>query len=177
MQGQNNKKYTTFGERILFVRKQNALSQADLSEKLGFTKPAVVSRFERNERLPNAETLIKLAELLNIDLHWLLTGNQSPDAVNLKEQVRPFVLAHLAEVTKDIYDLEKRRQSLVASQQAGQDHSQELREIESHVTKRHLYYKSAFESLDKTVGISSEDISQDRLGLPDSWNLPDKKQS
>ena len=172
MQGQNKKKFATFGERILFVRKQNALSQADLSGKLGFTKPAVVSRFERNERLPNAETLIKLAELLNIDLHWLLTGNQSPTAIAIIKQVRPFALAHLAEVTKDIYDLEKTRQSLVVSQQAGQPNYQELREIESQITDRHLYYKAVFESLDKTIGMSSEDLSQDQLEFPDSWNLP-----
>ena len=72
------KKNSRIGDRVRKVREDMGLSQSELAKKLGFTKPAVVSRFERNKRLPSTDTLVRLATLCEVDLHWLLTGNPSP---------------------------------------------------------------------------------------------------
>ena len=75
-----NKKIFTFGQRLRFLREKVGLTQTKFAEKLGFRTYHVVGRLERDERLPNVETLLKLHEICDVNLHWLITGTQSPDS-------------------------------------------------------------------------------------------------
>jgi transcriptional regulator with XRE-family HTH domain len=69
-------KMNSIGSRIKTVREGLGQSQAQLAELIG-GGAARVSKFEKDQREPSIETLIKIAQLGNKSLDWLLTG-QSP---------------------------------------------------------------------------------------------------
>jgi len=66
----------TTGKRIRAVREGLGLTQAELAKKVG-GRAAKISKYEMNQREPEIATLIKIAQLGNKDLNWLLTGNSS----------------------------------------------------------------------------------------------------
>jgi transcriptional regulator with XRE-family HTH domain len=66
--------FSEIGQRIRKIRQDKGLSQTEFANILGFSVPAVISRFEKGDRIPGIDVLIKLADLYKIDLHWLITG-------------------------------------------------------------------------------------------------------
>lgn len=62
---------TTFIERLIILRKQENLSQRELAKAIGTTQ-AAVSLWERGERTPDIDTLLKLAELFKVSADFLL---------------------------------------------------------------------------------------------------------
>ena len=60
-------------ERIIRVREILKLNQKDFGEKLGLSKSAA-NALEIGRRQPSRETLIIMAEKLNINITWILTG-------------------------------------------------------------------------------------------------------
>lgn len=78
----NTANYATFiegfSERLRKSRIDNALSMADLAKKIGLSSSSQISRYEAGENLPDVYTLFSLSKELNIDLHWLLTGQPAP---------------------------------------------------------------------------------------------------
>ncbi len=71
----NNAKSINFGERLKQVRKDKGLSQSELAEKMGYKQSATISNLEINKSTPDINTLKKLSEILEVDLHWLITGD------------------------------------------------------------------------------------------------------
>ena len=61
---------TSFSERLKELRKRNNLTQQELADKVG-TNRVNVTRWETGRTEPNFETLIKLADLLDVSLDWL----------------------------------------------------------------------------------------------------------
>jgi Zn-dependent peptidase ImmA (M78 family)/transcriptional regulator with XRE-family HTH domain len=59
------------GERLAAARKRAELTQAQVAEALGLSRTTVVA-IEKGERRPSNTELIKLAEVVGIDLHDLL---------------------------------------------------------------------------------------------------------
>lgn len=47
-----------------------------------------VSRLEDGTRMPNAENLFRLARVLNVNLHWLITGEGPRQGIYSAPQVR-----------------------------------------------------------------------------------------
>lgn len=64
-----------FGERLKQVRKNKGLSQSELAGEMGYKQSATISNLEINKSTPDINTLKKLAEILEVDLHWLITGD------------------------------------------------------------------------------------------------------
>lgn len=79
-----NKKNTTedssgdssFGARLRKLRKNKGLSQTDFAKKIGYRRSGSISNIENNKTPPDIHVLIKIAKILDIDLHWLITGNR-----------------------------------------------------------------------------------------------------
>ncbi len=65
------------GSRIKQIRNLLRLNQADFAKKLKLSGPTVVSKYEKDQRNPEIATLVKIAQLGNKSLDWLLTGNSS----------------------------------------------------------------------------------------------------
>ncbi|AIO19323.1 HTH-type transcriptional regulator ImmR [Candidatus Izimaplasma bacterium HR1] len=64
---------------LINLRKQHGYTQSDLAEKLGVSFQAV-SKWERGENLPDAFTLVELADIYSITVDEILHGK-----VNIKE--------------------------------------------------------------------------------------------
>ena len=62
-----------FSERIKALRKQAKLTQVDVAEKLGISQPAYAS-WERGAKKPTQENLVKIAQILNVSVDYLV-GN------------------------------------------------------------------------------------------------------
>jgi len=60
-----------FSRILLFLRRSHKLTQNDLADKLSMQQ-SVVSEWENGEKLPQFESLIKLAQLFNISMDELM---------------------------------------------------------------------------------------------------------
>lgn len=65
----------SIGERISTLRKENKLSQADLSRLMDVSRQAV-SKWENDTAAPDTIKLIQLAEVLNTEVEYLATGRK-----------------------------------------------------------------------------------------------------
>ena len=62
-------------QRISKVRRSNGLSQANLAERLGVTRTAC-SHWETGRAKPSTKHIEKIAKLLSVDAHWLISGQK-----------------------------------------------------------------------------------------------------
>ena len=69
-----------FSERLKESRKQAHLTQVDIAEKLGISQPAYAS-WERGTQKPTQENLVKIAQVLNVSVDYLI-GNFSEKNTN-----------------------------------------------------------------------------------------------
>ena len=60
-----------FGNRLRELRNKAGLTQKQLAEQIGVTK-SVVSFYERQERSPSPDVLIKLASVFHVSTDYLL---------------------------------------------------------------------------------------------------------
>lgn len=66
----------SFGQRLENLRESLGYTKKEVSLKLGFTAN-VYGSYERGERRPTLETLIKLADMFDTSLDYLIKGNQT----------------------------------------------------------------------------------------------------
>lgn len=62
-----------FSETLKKLRTEKGLSQQTLAEKMFVTRPTV-ARWESGSRLPDAVTITRLAEILGVDVNFLLSA-------------------------------------------------------------------------------------------------------
>ena len=62
------------GERIKLIRSRLGLNQGDFAERLGFGRAALVSKYELGHLEPGVKTLIRISELDQESLDWLIIG-------------------------------------------------------------------------------------------------------
>ncbi|MCP4138565.1 MAG: helix-turn-helix transcriptional regulator [bacterium] len=60
-----------FPERIKYLRKNKGWKQSDLAEKAGIDRN-MISYYEKGKYVPSAEALIKIAEVFDISIDYLL---------------------------------------------------------------------------------------------------------
>ena len=65
--------YLNLGERILTLRQERNISQADLARRLDVSRQAV-SKWEKGQSSPDTVKLIQLAELFDVEVEYLATG-------------------------------------------------------------------------------------------------------
>jgi transcriptional regulator with XRE-family HTH domain len=73
------------GNKIVEARKKLNISQAQLAEKL-FISAQAVGKWERGESMPDITTLIRLAEILGVDLNYFSKSIQSSEAETTIEE-------------------------------------------------------------------------------------------
>lgn len=62
-----------FATRLRKTREARGLTQRELGDRIKM-EPTQVTRYERGQFLPNAETLVSIAQVLQVSLDFLLTG-------------------------------------------------------------------------------------------------------
>ena len=63
------------GEFIKLLRKENNMTQLELSQKLNCTDKAV-SRWETGKGLPDADTLLSLSDVFGVSINEILLGER-----------------------------------------------------------------------------------------------------
>lgn len=71
-----------FGKRLKILREQRSMLQAELADILGLA-PSTVSMYERGERDPDTNALIKIAKLFNVTTDFLLGKSDEYFAANM----------------------------------------------------------------------------------------------
>lgn len=66
----------SIGERIIELRNQSNLSQAELAKMMGVSRQAV-SKWENDLSVPDALKLIQLADILDTDIEYLSSGRRN----------------------------------------------------------------------------------------------------
>ena len=85
----------SFGERVMFIRKQQKLSQESLGKRIG-TSGDVIGRYERGDIMPSILVAIKIADILKISLDYLVGRSWfSPDK-SMQQR-----LQHISELDKE----------------------------------------------------------------------------
>lgn len=76
-------------KRITKLRKDAQLSQSDLAEKIGVSQQTI-SKYEQGTREPDISTLLRLSQLFNVSIDYLLENpyrnTSSPTIINDDEK-------------------------------------------------------------------------------------------
>ena len=75
----------TFGEKLRQQRKQCGWSQDELGSKIGI-HGRHIGKYENDQVLPNAETLIKIARTFNVSVDYLLLDAKETKVESVKDQ-------------------------------------------------------------------------------------------
>jgi len=89
------------GEKIKELRTRFGMSQQELANKLGISRPAI-SQIEKGERKIAAEELIKLSEVFNISIDSLLDLKKEPEVILQEAKKRENLPAGRHEVKPQI---------------------------------------------------------------------------
>ena len=87
-------------KRIIELRKEFGLSQADLAKKLNASRD-MIGKYERNEHLPSIEMASKIADLFGVTIDYLL-GKETLAKYNKKSVKRLENIERLDSETKNI---------------------------------------------------------------------------
>lgn len=79
----------TFGEKLLALRQRAHMSQDALAEKLNVSRQAV-SKWERDETMPETENVIRIAQIFTVSTDYLLLSNPQPVQTHTAPQTQPF---------------------------------------------------------------------------------------
>mgnify|MGYP001036179398 CR=1 FL=1 len=113
-----------FPEMLKELRKRNGLTQAQLGERVGFSR-ATISMYEIGERNPDLESLEILADFFNIDIDTLV--GRKPLNVYITIEERELLKQLSAQEQKDL---------LIASRNASPQDIEMVKEILEHLKRR-----------------------------------------
>ena len=92
------------GGKIRALRRQQHLTQADLAQRAGIS-PSYLNLIEHNRRTLGADLLIKLAEILPIDLKSFSPDHEGQTVTELFEVFGDPMFENLDIITQDVKEL------------------------------------------------------------------------
>lgn len=63
----------TFGERLTYIRQRRGLTQTEVARRTGVSRVTICG-YEKDRREPTLFNAVALAEVLNVSLKYLATG-------------------------------------------------------------------------------------------------------
>ena len=69
---------STFSKTLVKLRKERNMTQAELSKKLGLC-PSSIANFESGLREPGLKHLVKLGEIFDVDMNYLINGKDTSE--------------------------------------------------------------------------------------------------
>lgn len=85
-------------EKLVYLRKESKLTQAELAEKLNYSDKSV-SKWERAESLPDLEVLVKISELYNVSLDYLVFNDTKIKPLTKSQRHNRLIISSLAVLT------------------------------------------------------------------------------
>ncbi len=86
----------TLGGKLSKLRKENNYTQEQLADVLGVSRQAI-SKWESNITYPETDKLIRISELFNCSLDYLLKDTEETDSKNQSNEQSPFFRKRLRE--------------------------------------------------------------------------------
>jgi transcriptional regulator with XRE-family HTH domain len=97
-----------FGQNIALLREINELNQTEFSEILCIHR-ASIWQYEKSELLPNAETVMKIADTFHVSMDWLMGRDTTKDIIpNVKTIKEAKRLKRIEELKKELAELEEK---------------------------------------------------------------------
>lgn len=94
-----------FGEKLLALRKKEGMSQESLAEKLNTSRQAI-SKWENNQGFPETEKLLKISNIFNVSLDYLLKDSvehkEESDSYYVSREVAQSFLENESKMCKNI---------------------------------------------------------------------------
>ncbi|MDY3773487.1 MAG: helix-turn-helix transcriptional regulator, partial [Eubacterium sp.] len=90
----------TLGEKLSKLRKENNYTQEQLADVLGVSRQAI-SKWESNITYPETDKLIRISELFNCSLDYLLKDTEETDTSKQTNEETPFFRKRLRERKSD----------------------------------------------------------------------------
>jgi len=140
---ENMRKKLGFGDRLRFLRQKAGLTQAELAQKLGYKRSGSLSNLEAENTPADIYVLTRLAHIFGANLHWLITGQPSPDGERWRESyidlagiARSFINRETARIREERAHLVKQLNELNARQIRGQGVShKDLQDLQRQIDK------------------------------------------
>ncbi len=89
----------TVAEKLVYLRKENKMTQAELAEKLNYSDKSV-SKWERGEALPDVEVLVKIGKLFDVSLDYLVSDDETKISTPAKSRrYNHLIISSLAALT------------------------------------------------------------------------------
>ena len=86
----------TLGEKLSKLRKENNYTQEQLADVLGVSRQAI-SKWESNLTYPETDKLIRMSELFNCSLDYMLKDTEETDSKNQFNEEPLFFRKHFRE--------------------------------------------------------------------------------
>lgn len=106
-----NVEKTVLPERLRFLRLRNDWSKTDVQRKLGLPTLSTYASYEYGGRAPRTETLLKIAELYDVSVDFLLGKDDEETVKELKffdsfsnENVRRWLIENLSDANEDDFN-------------------------------------------------------------------------
>ncbi len=78
-----------FSQKLIFLRKKHNLTQRDLAKLLNLSQTAV-AKYERNASEPDISTLIRLSDIFDVSIDYLLNKTNITDDYIKISDITPF---------------------------------------------------------------------------------------
>lgn len=93
---------TTIGARIRYLRKLRGLSQRDLAKLVGISQPSISDLEGDVSKEPSAQTLLRMAAVMDANPSWIMDGTGDPLQVEFSEdQAANEMVALMGQMTSD----------------------------------------------------------------------------
>lgn len=147
-----NPENNTLGQRLRRLRKNHGLSQLELASKIGYKAGAPIVKIEADRQSPTAFMLAKIANVLEIDLHWLITGKAAPDTATLANALRGPAEQYLSQLNQQI---QEHVDSVVELDSArifrGQDNQEKIDELQKEIDNLKAQYELIKDLFDQSL--------------------------
>ena len=96
----------TFGQRLKELRKEQCLSQDKLAELLNVSRQSY-SRYENGISEPELNTIVKIADIFNVSLDYLLCRTNNKYNLNMLNKYNKDIFIKLSEIINE-YEFTKK---------------------------------------------------------------------
>lgn len=137
----------TLGKRIAYFRKEKALTQEGLAQKMNVSAQAV-SKWENDQTCPDVQSLPMLSQILGVTVDELLSGKKEnvPAVVLVPEEKRKDISEMMLRIAVDSHDGDKVRVNLpMALVKVAIEMGMEMPQVSGSKALKSIDFKQIFE--------------------------------